>query len=133
MGYDPQMEIPLEVGSLPAEVVRLMLDELPLDLTFVDAQRRVRYYSGKYRIFSRTPEIIGTDVVECHSPASQGRVARLLSELESGWRDDAEFLEMHDGRPVHVRYAALRDGEGEYLGTLEVVRWLEEGAEAIGR
>lgn len=111
--------IPMHVGELLPHEVRLILESMPLDLTFVDENRIVRWYSP-YRLFKRRPEDIGKDVVTCHSPATRGHVDRLMSELESGWRDSAEFLTHSDSGETSVRYLALRDGEGIYRGTLEI-------------
>jgi DUF438 domain-containing protein len=119
-------EIPLRTGTLSPDQIRLLLDSLELDLTFVDEHRIVRYYSEGFRIFSRKPEDIGTDVVECHSPAVRPRVARLISELETGWRDRADFMDLHDGKRIRVSYLAMRDPDGTYRGVLEAVRYLDE-------
>lgn len=128
---DPQVtaaedSIRLDTGALTPDQVRLVLDLLPLDLTFVDEQGLVRFYSERYRIFSRTPDVIGTAVTDCHSPGARPRIARLISELETGWRDDAEFLVEHDGRLVRVRYLAVRDDDGGYRGCLEVAQYVED-------
>ena len=113
-------ETPLSTGSMTPEQLVLSFSALPFDVTFVDEHDRVRYFSQGYRIFSRTPDIIGTDVVECHSPASKGAVAQLISELKSGRRDEAEFLEEVNDRLVHIHYIALRDDGGTYKGVLEI-------------
>ncbi len=94
-------------------------------MTFADAENVLRFYTGRYRIFSRTPDIIGTSMIECHSPGSQGNVERLVAELRDGWRDEATFLEEKDGRPVHIRYLPVRDGD-EYLGILEIAQWADD-------
>lgn len=116
----------LPTGSLSPEQARLVLSAMPFDITFVDEDDVVTYYNESYRIFSRKPSDIGRDVVSCHSSGVQGRVAQLISELKSGWRDSAEFIEKTDGRLVDVRYIALRDDAGEYRGVLEVVRYVDE-------
>jgi uncharacterized protein len=114
-------EIPMQVGRLlPGEVCRI-LDALPLDLTFVDADDVVRWYSP-HRIFNRQPSDIGQNVLLCHSDASRPGVARLIGELRDGIRDVAEFLERSKGRLVQVRYFALRDDDGTYRGVLEVAQ-----------
>lgn len=118
---DPDI-VELATGSLTKDQLKLVIEAIPLDVTYVDEHDVVRYYSEGYRLFSRTPEVIGTDVVECHSPASQPRVAQLISELKSGWRDSADFLEQVKCRTVHIRYLALRDAAGEYRGILEVAQ-----------
>jgi len=115
----------LDTGALTLVELRAILESLPADVTFADADNIVRFYTGRYRIFNRRPENIGTNVVECHSPGTRPEVARLIGELREGWRDEATFLSEKNGRPVHVRYLPVRSGE-EYLGLLEIVQWLDE-------
>lgn len=120
--------IQLATGSLTAAELVALVESYPADVTFVDVEGVVRYYSERYRIFSRAPENVGTHVSDCHSPGTRPRIERLLSELASGWRDEAVFLEQKDGRLVHVRYRAVRDGAGAYVGVLEVAQWADEVA-----
>ncbi len=117
--------IALDEGGLTVQEMRAILESMPADVTFVDADDKVRFYTGRYRIFSRKPEDIGADVVECHSPGFQGEAARLISELRNGWRDEATFLSEKNGRIVSIRYLPIRDGD-EYLGILEVAQWADE-------
>jgi DUF438 domain-containing protein len=111
-------------GSLTPRQLVGAFSSLRADVTFVDADGIVRYYSD-YRIFSRTPEALGEHVELCHSEATRARVAQLVSELATGWRDDASFIEEKDERLVQTRYIAVRDGD-EYLGCLEVAQWVDE-------
>jgi hypothetical protein len=109
-------------GSLTAAELVAVVRALPADVTFVDAEGIVRYFS-EYRIFSRPASCLDRHVLDCHSPASRPGIERMLSEFASGWRDDAVFLEHKDGRQVDVRYVALRGDDGAYLGCLEVAQW----------
>ena len=113
--------IPMEVGELLPDDVRAILGVLPLDLTFVDADDRIRWYSP-HRIFNREPSDIGRDVMACHSESTRPGVSRLIHELRDGIRDVAEFLEQSKGRLVQARYFALRDAGGVYRGVLEVAQ-----------
>jgi DUF438 domain-containing protein len=115
----------LDTGALELHEMRSVLEHLPADVTFADAENVLRFYTGRYRIFDRRPEIIGTSMIECHSPSSRAAVERLVAELRDGWRDEATFLEEKDGRPVHIRYVPVREG-GRYLGILEVAQWADE-------
>jgi DUF438 domain-containing protein len=117
--------IPFENGALSPDELAAAFAGLPADITFVDAAGIVRYYSA-YRIFSRSPACLDQDVLACHSEGSRPGIARLLSELASGWRDEAIFVEKKDERDVSVRYLAVRDSEGSYLGCLEVAQWADE-------
>jgi DUF438 domain-containing protein len=109
-------------GVLPEEVLAAVLAVLPMDITFVDKDDAIRYYSD-YRIFKRTPEILGTSVQSCHSPASQRQVKAVLDDLKSGRRETVEMSAEKDGRQVSVRYVAVRGKAGDYLGMVEVCEW----------
>ncbi len=114
-------EIRLDEGSLPGDLVNLMLKHMPVDITFVDDQDRVRYYSaGKHRIFPRSPGIIGRAVQQCHPPKSVHIVERIVQAFKNGEKDVAEFWFVLQGRFIHIRYFAVRDDAGRYKGVLEV-------------
>ena len=113
--------IDLDTGALPEEIINLVLRRLPFDLTFVDAEDRVRYYSANpERVFPRSPGIIGRTVQNCHPPRSIEVVNRILAAFKAGTRDEAEFWIETRGRFVHIRYFAVRDAGGRYRGCLEV-------------
>lgn len=116
----------LDLGALTLDEMRAILESLPADVTFSDVDNRVRFVTGRYRIFDRPAGIIGHDVVECHSPATRPRVKQLIGELATGWRDEAVLLAEKADRPVHVRYLPVRDAAGDYLGVLEVAQWADE-------
>ncbi len=119
----PADAIRLPSGHLTLRQLRAILDTLPLDITFVDADDRVAYFSeGRERVFARSRTIIGRKVQNCHPPRSLHIVERIVDELRSGARDVAEFWIRHHGRFVHIRYFAVRDRDGTYLGTLEVTQ-----------
>lgn len=119
--------IPIGHGSLdPAELVTAF-SAIPADITFVDAEGIVRYYSN-FRIFSRPASCLDADVLECHSPESRSGIEHMLAEFRDGWRDEAVFAAHKDGRLVHVRYLALRDAKGAYIGCLEIAQWADDVA-----
>jgi DUF438 domain-containing protein len=115
--------LPLDTGSMTPKEVNLVLKNLPLDITFVDKDDTVRYFSQtEDRIFVRAPAIIGRKVQNCHPPASVHVVDRILVDFKQGRRDAAEFWIQMGGKFVHIRYFALRDENGEYVGTIEVTQ-----------
>jgi hypothetical protein len=111
----------LNTGQMTLEQINLMLTHLPVDLSFVDENDRVAYYSeGPERIFPRSPAIIGREVRNCHPPKSVHLVNKILDAFKSGSRDTAEFWIEVGGRFIYIRYFAVRDAGGYYRGTLEV-------------
>lgn len=114
-------EFPLTTGDLTLSQINLMLTHLPVDITFVDENDTVRYFSETpTRIFKRTPAIIGRQVQNCHPPASVHKVVEIVEDFRSGKRDSAEFWIQMNGMFIHIQYFAMRDADGNYRGTLEV-------------
>jgi len=115
--------ITLPSGHLSVSQLTVLLNTLPMDITFVDADDRVGYFSeGSDRVFARNRAIIGRKVEDCHPPKSVHIVEQVVSDLKSGARDVAEFWIQMGPRFVHIRYFAMRDDSGDYLGTLEVTQ-----------
>jgi DUF438 domain-containing protein len=111
----------LGTGRLSLEQVDMILRVLPVDLSFVDADGFVRYYSETAeRLFPRTPGAIGRHVENCHPPKSVHMVTEILRAFSAGERDVAEFWIEMGGKFIHIRYYAVRSPKGTYLGCLEV-------------
>ena len=111
----------LATGALTREQVNLMLTHLQVDVTFVDENDRVRYFTqGRERIFDRSAAIIGREVTKCHPPQSVHKVQVILDDFKSGKRDLAEFWIQAGGNFIHIRYFALHDAQGAYRGCIEV-------------
>jgi uncharacterized protein len=117
----------LDTGRLSLEQINLLLTHLPVDVTFVDENDRVAYYSqGPERIFPRSPAIIGREVRNCHPPNSVHMVNKILDAFKSGTRDSAAFWIELGGKFIYIRYFPVRDADGRYRGTLEVSQDLTE-------
>jgi DUF438 domain-containing protein len=114
--------LPLETGALAPEQIALLLGALPIDVTFVDENDVVRFYSEGERIFPRSPGVIGRTVQNCHPPASVYKVQEILDAFRAGEKSAADFWIQREKKFVHIRYFALRDGDGTYRGVLEVVQ-----------
>ncbi len=113
----------LDTGTLTPQEINRLLTHLPIDVTYVDAEDTVRYFSqGRERIFPRSPAIVGRKVQKCHPPASLHRVQQILDDFRAGRRDEAEFWIQMQGKFIHIRYFAVRDERGAYQGTLEVTQ-----------
>ncbi|MDT8299381.1 MAG: PAS domain-containing protein, partial [Spirochaetaceae bacterium] len=116
----PTNDIELSVGRLLPDQIDLMLRNLPLDVTYVDENDRVRYYSqGKERIFPRSPGIIGREVQNCHPPKSVHVVQKIVDDFKNRRRSEAEFWIQMGGKFIHIRYFPLFDKD-VYRGVLEV-------------
>ncbi|NLC76636.1 MAG: DUF438 domain-containing protein [Clostridia bacterium] len=115
--------VQLETGTLNVKVLEAILNRLPVDITFVDKDDIVRYFSqSKDRIFHRTKAILGRKVENCHPPASVHIVRKLEDDFKSGAKDSEDFWLKLGDTFVYIRYFAVRDENGEYLGTLEVTQ-----------
>ncbi|UCF78840.1 MAG: DUF438 domain-containing protein [Candidatus Eiseniibacteriota bacterium] len=111
----------LTTGKLSLEQLNLVLTHLPVDLSFVDEEDTVRFYSeGPERIFPRSPAVIGRKVQKCHPPTSVNVVQEILDSFRAGKKDVAEFWIQLQGKFIHIRYFAVRDKTGAYRGCLEV-------------
>lgn len=113
--------IQLPSGSFTVEELLAIMNTLPVDMTFVDRDDKVKYFSqGKERIFQRNRAILNRDVRHCHPPASAHIVDRIIEDFKSGKEDQAPFWINSGDKMIHIAYFALRNEKGEYLGTLEV-------------
>jgi len=114
-------KISLDTGALSSTQINLLLKNLPFDMTFVDENDRVAFYSeGKERIFPRSPGIIGREVANCHPPKSVHVVEKIVDALKKGEKDQAEFWIEMNGMFIHIRYFPLFDEQGKYRGIIEV-------------
>ncbi len=139
--YDPQVEwkpagiepeninalqkeggnIQLPTGGFTVEELLAILNTVPFDMTFVDRNDKVKYFSqNAERIFQRNRAILNRDVRHCHPPASAHIVDKILEDFRSGRQNRAPFWINMKGKMIHIEYFALRNEAGEYLGTLEV-------------
>ncbi len=114
-------DVELPSGYFDAHELEAVLNALPYDITYVNADDRVQYFSeGKHRVFPRTRTIIGRLVEDCHPPKSLDRVLAVVDSFKSGERDEEHFWIQKDGLFILIRYYAVRDDEGKYLGVVEV-------------
>ncbi len=115
--------IMMSPGHVSVEQLTAVLSTLPLDLTFVDSEDRVAFFSeGPDRIFARSKAIIGRKVQHCHPPRSADTVNKILEGFRAGRENVAEFWINFHGKFVHIRYFAVRDKQGGHLGTVELTQ-----------
>ncbi len=120
-------EVVLESGTVSRQALQAILNTLPVDITFVDENDRVRYFNETaHRIFVRSRAVIGRSVQLCHPQKSIHIVNQILQDFRDKKRDYAEFWIDLKGRLIHIRYFAVRDPNGKYLGCLEVTQDITE-------
>jgi len=114
-------EVNLGTGSMSPEQIALIFNHLPVDITYVDENDTVKYFSTpKHRIFPRTNAIIGRHVQNCHPPESVHIVEQIVDAFKAGKKDVASFWIKMGPYYVLIKYFAVRDKEGIFRGTLEV-------------
>ncbi|SCZ76539.1 DUF438 domain-containing protein [Acidaminobacter hydrogenoformans] len=115
--------IRMETGILKVDELTRILNTLPIDMTFIDKDDNVKYFSqSAERIFPRTKSVIGRSVQNCHPPSSVHVVETILEAFKAGRKDHEHFwIQMGDAM-IYIRYFAVRGEQGEYLGTLEVTQ-----------
>ena len=119
--------INLETGNLSVEQIKLLFNHLPVDITFVDENDKVVYFSSpKKRIFPRSKSIIGRDVHNCHPPESVHVVEEIVKTFRSGKKDEASFWINMKGGKLLIQYFAVRDSHGNYKGVVEVSQEITE-------
>ncbi|MGK9369108.1 DUF438 domain-containing protein [Melioribacter sp. Ez-97] len=120
-------KVKFENGSLSQEELEGILNTIPVDITFVDKDDKVKFFShGGNRIFQRPKAVLGRQVQYCHPPSSVHIVNQILEDFKSGKQNSAKFWINFHGMYVHIAYYAVRNSKGEYLGTLEVTQDINE-------
>ncbi len=115
--------VKLQTGMLKTEELERMLNTLPIDITFVDKEDAVKYFSqGAERVFPRTTAIIGRKVFNCHPPVSVHIVEKLVEDFKAGRKDSEDFWINMGEKYILIRYFAVHSEKGEYLGVLEVTQ-----------
>lgn len=115
--------IKFENGSLTPEEIRSIFEVIPGEVSFVDKDDKVKFFSkGEQRIFTRTKAVIGREVSNCHPPSSVDMVDKIVDDFKSGKKDSEDFWIQMGEKFVLIRFFAVRNEQGEYLGTLEYVQ-----------
>jgi DUF438 domain-containing protein len=114
-------QVNLSTGSITPEQIIMIFNHLPVDITYVDENDTVKFFSTpKHRIFPRTNAIIGRKVHNCHPPESVHIVERIVDAFRNGEKDEASFWIPMGQKFVLIKYFAIRDNDGNFRGTLEV-------------
>jgi DUF438 domain-containing protein len=120
-------KVNMGTGFLDPEQLIMLMNNLPVDITFIDENDEVLYFSGaQNRIFPRSKAIIGRKVQNCHPPESVHIVNEIISAFRNGRKDHADFWIQMKDRFIYIRYLALRNEQGEYRATIEVSQDVSE-------
>ena len=121
MGNDQKLDV--TTGKLTLEQINLIYQHLPIDISFVDENELVCFYSDTdHRIFPRSKNVIGREVMNCHPRKSAHVVREVIDKLRSGEQDRAEFWINKPGLFIYIVYVAVRDKEGKFRGVLEMMQ-----------
>lgn len=113
--------INMETGKMSVDQIISLFNHLPVDITFVDENNEVAYFSNpKERFFTRSKAIIGRKVHNCHPPESVHVVRKIIHSFKDGEKDKETFWIQMKGKFILIQYFAVRDESGEYMGTIEV-------------
>lgn len=119
---DPEQAVVLQGGTMTVRELNAMLNNLPLEITFVDADGTNAYFNIGHKAFKRPLLSLGHEVFECHPHQVGEMVKGMIADFKSGKKDKVNIWMMKQNEPYYVTYMALRDTEGTYLGTLEVIQ-----------
>lgn len=110
-------------GQLTLDQINLIYKHLPVDLSFVDENERVCFYSDtKHRVFPRSKNVIGRDVKNCHPRSSVHIVEEIIEKFRSGEQSKAEFWINKPDLFIYIQYVAVRDEDGTFKGVLEMMQ-----------
>jgi DUF438 domain-containing protein len=114
----------LPSGRLTIEQLDAMLNTIPMELTFVDADNVNRYFNDgdDVKLFKRPLSALGREVFSCHPPKIEPMVRMILEDFKEGRRDCVDVWTSRDDEPVLIKYMAVRDKDKNYIGTLECVQ-----------
>ena len=116
-------KLDVTTGKLTLEQVNLIYKHLPIDISFVDENELVCFYSDTdHRIFPRSKNVIGREVMNCHPRKSAHIVREVIDKLRSGEQDKAEFWINKPGLFIYIIYVAVRDKDGNFRGVLEMMQ-----------
>lgn len=126
-------EIVMAGGHLEVEELEAMLNTVPMEITFVDVENRNRFFNEGHKVFKRPAMALGREVFSCHPPKVEQQVRRIIEEFRAGTLDEVPVWMNKNGRIMLVKYMAVRDRNGQYIGTLELVQDMEFAREYFER
>ncbi len=125
-------EIVMAGGHMTVEQMAAMLNTIPLEISFVDAENINRFFNEGPKVFKRPAMAIDREVFSCHPPKIEPMVRQIIEDFRNGKRDEVPVWMEKNGRTMLVKYMAVRDKSMKYLGTLEIVQDMEFAKEHFG-
>lgn len=123
VGSETSSVFDVATGKLTLEQINLIYRHLPVDLSYVDENEMVCFYSDtEHRVFPRSKNVIGRNVKNCHPRASVHIVEEIIEKFRSGEQDSAEFWINKPGIFIYILYTAVRDEHGKFRGILEMMQ-----------
>lgn len=121
----PEGEIVMPGGHLTIEQLTALLNTIPMEISFVDTDNINRYFNEGPKVFKRPSMAIDRDVFSCHPPKIEPMVRQIIDDFRNNRRDDVSVWMEKGGRTMLVKYLAVRDKTGKYIGTVELVQDME--------
>lgn len=118
-------EIVMPGGHLTMEQLTALLNTIPMEITFVDADNINRFFNEGPKVFKRPVMTIDRDVFSCHPPKIEPMVRQIIDDFRNKRRDEVSVWMKKGGRTMLVQYVAVRDAAGKYIGTVELVQDME--------
>lgn len=120
-------------GHMTIRQLTALLNTIPLEISFIDAEDRNCYFNEGPKVFKRAQMALGRSVFTCHPPKVETMVRRIIGEFREGTLDRVPVWMDKGGRTMLVTYMAVRDESGEYMGTMELVQDMEFAKEHFGK
>lgn len=125
VSFDAESEIAMPGGHMTLEELTALLNTIPLEITFVDADNINRFFNEGPKVFKRPGMAIDREVFSCHPPKIEPMVRQIIDDFRNNRRDEVPVWMEKGGRTMLVKYMAVRDNSGTYLGTVELVQDME--------
>jgi len=130
---DVQNELYMAGGHMTLSQLEALLNAIPMEITFVDEDNINRYFNEGSKVFKRPVMAIDREVFPCHPPKIEAKVRRIIEEFRIGTLDEVPVWMDKQGRTMLVKYIAVRDKQGNYVGTLEAVQDMEFAKEHFAK
>ena len=124
---DGDERIPLDGGHMTISQIEAVLNTIPMELSFIDEGNINRFFNDgtEEKLFKRPDEAVDREVFSCHPPKYAAMARQIIENLKNGTKDSVDVWINKRGVPVFVRYMAVRDKKGKYVGTLECVQKMD--------